>query len=135
MMALAAPARVKPRINSNLRDGRDEIAFVQAARLVVDENDAAADHGGNEDGQDDCAGKEKLDVGDVRINLDDGEVDVGGDAGRNGRRVVSRQQGVETAFQGGGGELVGVVLDQGDARIGAGEDFAGELRRDIPARR
>ena len=58
-------------------DGRDEIALVQAARLVINENDAAADHGRNENGQHDGARQQKLDVRHVGINLDDGQRGVG----------------------------------------------------------
>jgi hypothetical protein len=36
-------------------------------RLVVDENDAATDHGGDEDGGHDGAGEQILDVRDVRV--------------------------------------------------------------------
>ena len=60
-----------------MRDRRDQIALVQAAGLVVDEDDAAADHGGDEDGEDDGARQQVLDVGDVRIDLDHCERHVG----------------------------------------------------------
>ena len=49
---------------------RGEIAFVEAARLVVDESNAAADHGGNENRERNRARQQVLDVLDVGIDLD-----------------------------------------------------------------
>ena len=71
--ALIAPERLKPRISSSLRDRRDEIPLVQPARLVVDEDDPAADHDHREDRQHDRARQQVLDVRDVGIDLDDVE--------------------------------------------------------------
>ncbi len=58
------------------------------------------------------AGQEILDVGHVGVDFDDGERGVGGKARRGWRVGCRREQLGERAFERGGGELVGVVLDQ-----------------------
>ena len=80
--ALIVPERLKPAISSSLRDRRDQVALVQPARLVVDEDDAAADHDHHEDGHRDRAGQQVLDVRHVRVELDDVEPPLRGDPRR-----------------------------------------------------
>ena len=87
--ALMAPARLRPKTSSAARDGRDQVAFVNAARLIVDVEHAAADHHRNEHGQRDRAGQQIFHVFDVGIELDGFERDVLQDA-RLDHRCVER---------------------------------------------
>ena len=66
----------------------DEIALVQSARLVINVDDAAANHRGNENRQHDDARQEKLDVRHVRVDFDHVESHVTGGAWRDGRRII-----------------------------------------------
>ena len=70
MTALMAPGAVQAEDQFGFGDGRDQIAFVHTAGLVVDVEHAAADHHGNEHGQGDGAGQQVLHVFDVGIELD-----------------------------------------------------------------
>ena len=65
-----APATFKPMTSSSLRDGRNEIAFVDSARLVVDVEHASANHDGDVHGEGDGAGKEVFHVLDIGIEFD-----------------------------------------------------------------
>ena len=72
MTPLIVPAHDQSENEFRFADGRDQIAFVEAAGFVVNENDAAADHGHDENGDGDRAGEQIFDVLDVGIDFHDG---------------------------------------------------------------
>ena len=112
-----------------LANRRDEIAFVQAARLVVDEDDAAADHHHHEDGHHHRSGQEVLHVGNVWIHLDHVESGLAAHALPARRLVVRRHQVAQRCRQRHRHEVVGVVLDEGDAGLVSFEHTPRKLRR------
>ncbi len=60
---------------------RGEVAFVQAARFVINEGDAAADHGRDEDGDARSEPASRVfDVLDIRVDLDGLNLDLRGQA-------------------------------------------------------
>ncbi len=78
---------VEPEDQFGFRDGRDQVAFVHTAGLVVDIEHAAADHHRNEHGQGDGAGQQILHVFDVGIQLDNLQHGLLQNARRHGRLV------------------------------------------------
>ena len=73
---------------------------MEAAGLIINENDAAPNHRGNEHSQHNDARKQKLDIGHVGINFNDVQSGRRTHARRNRLGVVCRQERVENAFQG-----------------------------------
>src|SRR2546425_2472625 len=97
-------------------DRRYQVALVQAARLVVNKHDPAADHGHHEDGNRDRAREQILDVLDVGIDLDDLQIYGAGQARLGDRRVQVGLNLLDAFEQAAGNEIVGVVFDECDAR-------------------
>ena len=112
------------------RDGRDEIALVHAARLVVDVEHAAADHDGDIHGERDGAGEQKLHVLDVGIELDDLQHDLLHDFGLNGGSVERIDERLHLGLDAAADELVGVIDDHAQFGRVAGEHAARILRGD-----
>src|SRR5262249_50718764 len=83
------------------------------------------------DGQDDRTGQEILDIGHIRINLDDGKRCAGGGVGERRLLVVSGEQTGDGALEAGRGKLIRVVLDERDVWIESREHLPGKLRRDV----
>ena len=114
-----------------LGDGRDQIALVHAARLVVDVEHAAADHHRDIHGQGDRAGQQKLHVLDVGIELDDLQRDRLGKARLDHRSWLSAS--TSSCISGSRlleHELVGVVDHQADARARPARRRGGRTARE-----
>ena len=112
---LDGPRQIEAGDQFELRDWRHQVAFVQATRLVVDEDDAAADHDHHEDRHHDRARQQVLDVGNVRIHLDHVERGLGGDARAGHRLVEGADERADVRGQRRRHEAVAVVLNQRDA--------------------
>src|SRR6202795_1548831 len=97
-------------------DGRDEVPLMQAAGLIVDKRYAATDHGHDEDGHGDGAGKQILNVFDVRIDLDDVEDYLALEARPDSGRVQLIDHLLDALEERAGNELVGIVLGECDSR-------------------
>ena len=123
---LDRPRQVEARNQLELRDGRDEIALVQAARLVVDEDDAAADHDHHEDRHHDRS--RAADTGcTARTGRSRPRPASAGSTRRaaNGRAPPALPMTLPIdAGQRGRDEVVAVVLDQRDAGRLAGQHAA-----------
>ena len=96
-------------------DGRDQIALVHAAGLVVDVEHAAADHHRDEHGQGDGAGQQILHVFDVGIQLDNLQRGLLQNAGRHRGLVQSVGDVSDLVLQRGAHEVVAVIHHQRDA--------------------
>ena len=73
-----------------------------------------------------------MDIGDVRIDLDDGEGGAGGQARGRAFFIVSADYLGEGGLEGRGGELVGIVFDEGKRGLAPArrlrENWRGMLR-------
>ena len=125
-----AAASIHAEDQLQLGDGRDQIAFVDAARLVVDVEHSTADHDGDIHGHGAAGGEQKLQVIDIGIKLDDLQCNLIGHAGLDDRRVERGDNRLHLAFDGAGAELVGVIDDQADDGLVLGIDAAGVLLGD-----
>ena len=128
--SLDRSGEVQPHHQFQLRDRRNQISFVHAARFVVDVQHASADHHRHKHGQGDGAGEKKLHVFDVGIEFDRVQRDLLRDCRSDHGVIQPVDHRLHLRFQAAAHKLVGVVDHQADFRRIAGQNPPRILREE-----
>src|SRR5581483_9546686 len=109
--------QIQSKYQFSLGNRRDQVAFVDATRLVVDIKHAPANHDRNKHGQCDRSREQVLHVLDVGIEFDDLKRGLAQNSWLNFGLVQSRGQLGQALLERRTHEVVGVIDHQGDARV------------------